>query len=76
MARIVLAGPGRAGTALALANAGAHVVITSRDLERAKPVADRVHEMGREALPLALEVRDLDSIEAMVEATLATVVQV
>ncbi len=59
------------GTVLALANAGAHVVVTSRDLERVEPVAADVREMGREALPLALEVRDLDSIEAMVQATIA-----
>jgi NAD(P)-dependent dehydrogenase (short-subunit alcohol dehydrogenase family) len=58
------------GTALALADAGAHVVVTSRDLERVEPVAAEVCEMGREALPLALEVRDLDSIDAMVQATI------
>jgi 2-deoxy-D-gluconate 3-dehydrogenase len=58
------------GTALALANAGAHVVVTSRSLERVEPVVVEIHEMGREALPLALEVRDLNSIEAMVRATM------
>lgn len=58
------------GTALALAHAGAHVVVTARALERAEPVAAEIHAMGREALPLALDVRLLDSIDAMVGATL------
>ena len=59
------------GTALALAHAGAHVVVTSRVQERAEPVAAEIREMGREALPLPLEVREVDSIEAMVQATVA-----
>ena len=59
------------GTALALANAGAHVVVTSRSLERAVPVAAEIRGMSREALPLELEVRSLESIEAMVEAAMA-----
>lgn len=59
------------GCALALAHAGAHVVVTSRSLQRAEPVATQVREMGREALGLALEVTSLDSIEAMTQATLA-----
>lgn len=59
------------GTALALADAGAHVAVTSRARERVEPVAEEIREMGREALALALEVRSLDSIGAMVEATMA-----
>ncbi|MCL7451684.1 MAG: glucose 1-dehydrogenase [Anaerolineae bacterium] len=58
------------GVALAMADAGAHVVVTSRDIERAQPVATEIQEMGRESLPLALEVCSLDSIEAMVGAAL------
>jgi NAD(P)-dependent dehydrogenase (short-subunit alcohol dehydrogenase family) len=58
------------GTALALAHAGADVVVTSRALERAEPAAAEIQAMGRQALPLALEVRSLDSIEAMVQAAL------
>jgi NAD(P)-dependent dehydrogenase (short-subunit alcohol dehydrogenase family) len=58
------------GAALALANAGAHLVVTSRDAERAGPVAAEIRQMGREALPLALEVTSLESIDAMVEAAL------
>jgi 2-deoxy-D-gluconate 3-dehydrogenase len=59
------------GCALALADAGAHVVVTSRSPQRAEPVAAEIREMGREALVLALEVTSLDSIEAMVQAALA-----
>jgi NAD(P)-dependent dehydrogenase (short-subunit alcohol dehydrogenase family) len=58
------------GAALALADAGAHVVVTSRAAERAEPVAEEIRQMGRQALPLALEVTSLDSIDAMVETTL------
>lgn len=58
------------GIALALAHAGANVVVTSRTAERAEPVAAEIRQMGREALALALEVTSLDSIDAMVEATL------
>ena len=58
------------GIALALAHAGADVVVTSRTAERAEPVAAEIRQMGREALALALEVTSLDSIDAMVEATL------
>jgi NAD(P)-dependent dehydrogenase (short-subunit alcohol dehydrogenase family) len=58
------------GTALALADAGAHVVVTSRDRTRVEPVAAEIQQMGRQALPLALEVTSVESIDAMVEATL------
>jgi NAD(P)-dependent dehydrogenase (short-subunit alcohol dehydrogenase family) len=58
------------GAALAMAHAGADVVVTSREQERAVPVATEIQHMGRQALALALEVTSLDSIEAMVQATL------
>jgi 2-deoxy-D-gluconate 3-dehydrogenase len=58
------------GTALALADAGAHVVVTSRDAARVEPVADEIRALGRRALPLALEVQTLDQIETLVKATL------
>ncbi len=58
------------GLALALAHAGAHVVVTSRDVARAEPVAAEIREMDRQALPLALDVTELDSIDALVAATL------
>jgi NAD(P)-dependent dehydrogenase (short-subunit alcohol dehydrogenase family) len=56
-------------TALALAHAGADVVVTSRSKDRAEPVSAEIREMGRESLPLELEITSLDSIDAMVAAT-------
>jgi NAD(P)-dependent dehydrogenase (short-subunit alcohol dehydrogenase family) len=58
------------GTALALADAGAHVVVTSRAQERVETVAEEIRQMGREALPLPLEVRSLESIDTLVQATM------
>ena len=57
------------GSALALAHAGADVVVTSRSQERVEPVAAEIRQMGRRALPLALEVTCLESIDAMVKMT-------
>jgi len=57
------------GAALALADAGARLAITSRDLARALPLAAEIEAMGCQALPLALEVADLESIDAAVQAT-------
>ncbi|MGQ9600209.1 MAG: SDR family NAD(P)-dependent oxidoreductase [Anaerolineae bacterium] len=58
------------GSALALAHAGADVVVTSRSQERVEPVAAEIRQMGRRALPLVLEVTCLESIDAMVKMTL------
>src|SRR5258708_33881472 len=52
----------------ALARAGADLVITSRDAAVLKPFQAEIGSLGRRALPLALDVRDLDSIQKMVEA--------
>jgi NAD(P)-dependent dehydrogenase (short-subunit alcohol dehydrogenase family) len=51
----------------ALARAGADLVITSRQLEALGEFKAEVESMGRQALPLALDVRDYDSIQRMVE---------
>jgi len=52
----------------ALAKAGADLVITSRDPSALKPFQKEVEALGRKALPLALDVRNYDSIQKMVEA--------
>lgn len=52
----------------ALAGAGADLVITSRSAERLGEFRAEIEAMGRRALPLELDVRELSSIEAMVEA--------
>ncbi len=56
------------GAALALAHAGADVVVTAREVERVQPVAAQIEQMGRAALPLALEVRSIDSIDTAIAA--------
>ena len=55
----------------ALARAGADLVVTSRNPEALKPFEQEIESLGRKALPLALDVRNLDSIQRMVDAALA-----
>lgn len=50
----------------ALAKAGADLVITSRDPATLKPFQQEIEAMGRKALPLALDVRNHESIQKMV----------
>ncbi len=57
--------------ARALARAGADLVLTSRNLETLKPFQAEIQALGRDALPLALDVRDHDSIRKMVDAAMA-----
>jgi len=54
--------------ARALARAGADLVITSRKLGSLDGFQREIEALGRRALPLALDVRDYDSIQSMVEA--------
>jgi len=54
--------------ARALAQAGADLVITSRDSKSLAPFQAEIEALGRRALPLALDVRRLDSIQAMVQS--------
>jgi NAD(P)-dependent dehydrogenase (short-subunit alcohol dehydrogenase family) len=60
-----------ASFARALAGAGADLVVTARRLEALVETRRAVEDFGRRALPLELEVRDLASIERMVEAAQA-----
>ena len=57
--------------ARALAKAGADLVLTSRNLETLKPIQDEIQALGRNALPLALDVLDERSIHAMADAAMA-----
>jgi gluconate 5-dehydrogenase len=54
--------------ARALARSGADLVVTSRTTESLKPFVDEIGELGRRAVPLALDVCDLKSIEEMAAA--------
>src|SRR5437773_1701204 len=54
----------------ALARAGADLVVTSRDPKTLAPFKIDIESLGRRAVPLPLDVRDYDSIQAMVEAAM------
>jgi NAD(P)-dependent dehydrogenase (short-subunit alcohol dehydrogenase family) len=63
--------------ALALAEAGADVAITSRDLESARTSADKIAaNTGRRAAGFACDVRLEKEVEALVEAVLAAFGQI
>ena len=49
----------------ALAKAGADLVITSRDPAALKPFQTEIESLGRRVIPLALDVRNYDSIQKM-----------
>ncbi len=55
----------------ALARAGADLVITSRNADTLKPFQAEIQALGRKALPLALDVRNYDSIQKMVADAVA-----
>jgi NAD(P)-dependent dehydrogenase (short-subunit alcohol dehydrogenase family) len=57
--------------ARALAKAGADLVLTSRNLETLKPFQEEIQALGRNALPLVLDVRDEQSIQKMTDAAMA-----
>lgn len=56
--------------ARALANAGADLVVTSRNSSRLPEVCTEIAAIGRRVLPLELDVRDHRSIRAMADAAL------
>ena len=58
--------------ARALAKAGADLVITSRNRERLMSFESEIKSLGRRALSLELDVRNLKSIEQMVRAAEST----
>ncbi len=57
--------------ARALARAGADLVITSRTIESLQEFGNEIEALGRRVLPLALDVRDQQSIQEMAEAAFA-----
>jgi 3-oxoacyl-[acyl-carrier protein] reductase len=56
---------------LALAEAGAQVVLGSRSLEAVEEGARAIQSLGRQALGLALDVSSADSVKAAVDKTVA-----
>ncbi len=57
--------------ALALARAGADVAITARSPEGLVPCAAAITALGRKAVPLELDLRDVKNIGAVVSAAVA-----
>ena len=67
----VVTGAGRgigAATALALAEAGADVVLAARTEEQLREVADGVAARGQRALVVAADLMDLDAVAALADA--------
>ncbi|MEM9479597.1 MAG: SDR family oxidoreductase [Verrucomicrobiota bacterium] len=56
---------------LALAGAGADVVITSRTMDSLDGTKAEIEALGRRCLPLELDVREKESVDAVIPATLA-----
>jgi len=55
-------------SALALAEAGADLVVASRSLERLADICRAIEARGRQAFPLAVDVRDLAQVRRMADA--------
>lgn len=56
--------------ARALAGSGADLIITSRNAADLEPFAADLRDLGRRCVPLALDVRDYDSIQRMADAAI------
>ncbi len=70
---IVTGGAGKLGSQMAdaLAEAGAHIVVASRDLEKCRAKADALSAAHAEAMPVSVDVTSADSVRAMVDAVVA-----
>jgi gluconate 5-dehydrogenase len=70
---IITGGSGGAGKAIAkgLALFGADVVVTSRTLSSLEETAEEVKQAGKKVLPISCDVSDADSVDKMVNQTLA-----
>lgn len=65
---LVTGGGGGLGTmaALALAEAGANVLVVARSLQKCEATAQRVRHLGRRALALSADVTDVNQVNTMV----------
>lgn len=52
------------------ARAGADVMLCSRRMEHLEPTAEAIRQLGRRALPLTVDVRDPEQVQAAVQRTL------
>jgi gluconate 5-dehydrogenase len=69
---VVTGGAGGIGIALAkgLADAGADVVVTSRQLDHLEPVAADIKAKGRKSMAVSVDVTDEKSVQAMVDTVI------
>jgi len=58
------------GIAIGLAQAGADLAVTSRDIEKIEKVAEEIKNWGGEVLPLQVDVSRKEDIDRMLEKTL------
>lgn len=54
------------------ARAGADVMLCSRRMEHLEPTAEAIRQLGKNALPLTVDVRDPEQVNAVVQQTLDT----
>jgi NAD(P)-dependent dehydrogenase (short-subunit alcohol dehydrogenase family) len=55
--------------AIEFARAGADVAIASRKLEHLEPVAKEIEKLGKRAVAMAVDVRQEEQVQALVERT-------
>ena len=70
----LLSGAGRgigAASAMALAEAGADIVVTARSVDQIESVAARARELGRRAIAIPTDANDADAVKAAVARTVA-----
>ena len=60
-----------AGFSLALAQAGADIVLAARRTDRLQEVAKQIEDLGRHALPAGVDITDPDGCEAMASNAIA-----
>jgi peroxisomal 2,4-dienoyl-CoA reductase len=58
--------------ALSMAACGAHLVLASRNLDTLHAVATQIETQGRQALPVRADIRQVEQIDAMVQAAVTT----
>ncbi len=69
---IVTGGAGKLGSQMAdaLAEAGAHIVVASRNLDKCRAKAEALSAAHAEALPVAVDVTSQDSVRRMIDAVM------
>ena len=69
---IVTGGAGKLGSQMAdaLAEAGGHVVVASRDLDKCRAKAEALSAEHAQALPVAVDVTDAESVRRMIDAVM------